>query len=58
MTRQYTANFLHWLASNPDLHRGAAMVRREEMKLWPMGSWEWRRQVEALREHEARAGER
>ena len=55
MTRQYTANFLHWLASNPDLHRGAAMVRREEMARWPIGSWEWRRQVEALREHEEMA---
>ena len=55
MTRQYTANFLHWLATCPDLHRGAAMIRREEMKLWPEWSLEWRRQVEALREHEKMA---
>ena len=55
MTRQYTALFLHWLASNPDLHRGAAMVRREEMARWPMGSWEYQRQLRALKEHEEMA---
>ena len=35
----------------------AAMVRREEMKLWPMGSWEYQRQLRALREHEKWARE-
>lgn len=47
--RMTTIHFLHWLATNPDLRRGAAMVRREELKLWPEWSMEWRRQIEALR---------